>query len=249
MPTVTYVGNLNAPTEDSAITATQGTIEDPDNTPTTDLGSTTWIWSQADTHGGAYTPVHPLAPTFTPLQAHVGKFLQICVRFRDNANNDEERCLQIATAVANVDDAPVSLDNTIYIAPGTTFYRFKTTDFPFEDEDGDVLTALEILTLPANGTLETNGGRILQENLDVRLISGRGIQLEGNSIPTFAYRLPGTAMPDANYASFRFKVGAAPAGQTSGALLYSDNPATITFAIAPDALRLRLRLFLEGPLR
>ncbi len=250
VPAVTYAGSITAPTEDSPITAAQGTIEDPDNMPTTDLGSTTWIWSQADTHGGAYTLVHPLAPTFTPLQAHVGKFLQVCVRFRDSANNDEERCLQIAAAVANVDDRPVSLNHTIRIAAGTTRYRFKAADFPFTDEDdGDAFAeAIHIESLPANGTLEYSAVTLDDSLLSLSLgRNGLGPYVAHASFPSFVYNLPGTAMPNPNYASFRYRVstGESPTRLTQ----HSSNIATITFAIVPPAVRLRLRLFLEGPLR
>ena len=98
-----------AATEDAPITASQGTVEDPDNSPTSDLGTIAWQWSAAASEGGAYTDISgngAATDTFTPQQAHVGQFLQVCASFTDSTDTSEQRCLQMATAVANVNDAP-----------------------------------------------------------------------------------------------------------------------------------------------
>ena len=58
MPAVTYATGVTVPTEDSAITAAQGTIADTDG-----LGTLSWQWSQADANGGTYTPVQAVPPT------------------------------------------------------------------------------------------------------------------------------------------------------------------------------------------
>ncbi len=249
-PAVTYAGNISAPTEDFAITANKGNIEDPDNTPTTDLGSITWIWSQADTHGGAYTAVTgastgPVA-IFTPRQAHAGKFLQVCASFDDDDGNAEQRCLQIAAAVVDVDGRPVALNHTIHIPAGTARYRFKAADFPFEDEDGDsFLNSIYIESLPANGTLEYSATVLDDVILSLARNSnnGLGAHVDTDSFPSFVYNLPDTATPNPNYASFRYRVITGTLSRPQ----YSNNIATIT--LAPPAVRLRLRLFLEGPLR
>ncbi len=246
-PAVTYVGNINAPTEDSAITATEGAIADQDNTPPASIKRITWIWSQADTHGSTYSVVH-LARTFTPLQVHVGKFLQVCAAFADDANNAEQRCLRIATAVAPAADRPVALNHTIRIPAGTTRYRFKAADFPFIDEDDDAFAdSIYIESLPANGTLEYSATVLDDTLLTLARHSnnGLGVHVDTDSFPSFVYNLPDTAAPNPNYASFRYRVITGPLAHSQ----YSANIATITFAIAPPAMRLRLRLFLEGPLR
>ncbi len=233
MPAVTYASGITVPTEGSAITATQGTIEDPDNTPTTGLGSIQWIWSQADTNGGTYTPVH-LAATFTPLQAHVGKFLRICVSFRDNTNNDEERCLQIATAVA-ANDAPTSDDafvNALATATADSPYAFKIGDFPFMDEDtGAALTSITIVETIASGTGTLRDGSTAVAD---------GTTVMAANLSGLTYYPPANATPAANFASFTFTV-------SDGAADSADDY-TMTINLV-EHLRLRLRLFLEGPLR
>ena len=192
MPAVTYASSsITAPTEDSAITAAQGTIADTDG-----VGTLSWQWSQADTNGGTYTAIDMATnAAFTPLQAHVGMFLQVCASFMDMAStpNEEERCLQIATAVANVNDAPVGLPNTIYVPAGGN-YTFSVADFPFTDEDGDSLVIAGVGT-PTKGTFTFNGSPFATANTDFTLDRLAG---------AVGYRPPSDAGPMAGYATFEW---------------------------------------------
>ena len=150
MPAVAYADSNTAPTEDSAITASQGTIADPDVLPSP--FAPTWQWSAADTNGGTYTDITgngAATATFTPQQAQVGQFLQVCASFTDNATHSEQRCLQIADAVANVNDAPT----------GTPAWT---------NSAGEVVTALTedqtySVTATSNGGNDTTG-RVMDED-------------------------------------------------------------------------------------
>ena len=44
------------------------------------------------------------AAAFTPGDDEVGKFLQVCASFTDSGGSMEQRCHQIAAAVANIND-------------------------------------------------------------------------------------------------------------------------------------------------
>ena len=142
-PAVTYVTGVTAPTEDSAITASQGTIADPDNTPTTTVGTLSWQWGAADTNGGTYTAITSATnAAFTPGDDEVGKYLQVCASFTDTTSNAEQRCLQIATAVANINDKPLArnaiFDSTIAVrtvnvnASAANPYRLQGNRLPFQ---------------------------------------------------------------------------------------------------------------------
>ena len=215
MPAVTYVGSITAPTEDSAITAAQGTIADTDG-----LGTLSWQWSAATANGGTYTAIAMATnAAFTPLQAHVGMFLQVCASFMDMAStpNEEERCLQIATAVANVNDAPVAQNNTIYVPVGGS-YTFSADDFPFTDEDGHALFRIVIgSSVPAAGAFSLSGTTVSPSlsippaRLDARLLT---------------YTPPADATAAmAGYASFNFTV------RTGGSVFNVKSSATRTMTI------------------
>ncbi len=161
MPMVAYASGIAAPTEDSAITASQGGIEDPDNTPTTTVGTLAWQWSAADSNGGIYTDIVGAdRAAFTPGDDEVGKFLRVCASFTDSGGNDEQRCNQIATAVANINDRPMPTANFISVATTATSanpYVLPSTDFTFEDADNDMLASVTLNRVPNNGTLALNG--------------------------------------------------------------------------------------------
>ena len=149
-PAVTYASGITAPTEDSAITAAQGTIMDADGITTF---TPDWAWHEGDAADGDFMPIaSATAATFTPLQIHVGKFLRVCATFDDDASNEETRCWTASAAVANVNDAAVAKPNTIFVPVGGT-HTFSTDDFPFTDEDDDNLTSVRFLTAPAKGTI------------------------------------------------------------------------------------------------
>ncbi len=222
-PAVTYASG-NTPTEDSAITAAQGTIADPDG-----LGTLSWQWSAANTNGGTYTDIAGATnAAFTPGDDEVGKFLQVCASFMDMATtpNEEERCLQIATAVANVNDDPVALPNTISVPITGGYYILPFDDvFLFSDEDSNAtLERITLTTVPARGTLHAGSSRVLAPNT---VVSKAGLTTSG-PFRGLTYLLPDdVTAPMANYTSFDFRVRTVRAG-TFLDVGDSSNSATIT---------------------
>ena len=209
MPAVTYVTGITVPTEDSAITAAQGTIADTDG-----LGTLSWQWSQADANGGTYTDIAMATNTaFTPGDDEVGKFLQVCASFMDMATtpNSEERCLQIATAVANVSDRPTTSSNAVFVstaADADNPFVFKISDFPFADvDDGDMLGSVTISRLPSNGTMALDGTALT----DVPENPITAAQLTAGALTYYPASGqepsdPDDITPAARYAGFRFRV-------------------------------------------
>ncbi len=246
-PTVTAADSTNlatmGPNEDNQLTASRGMIDDPDTITTF---TPTWQWSQADAPASgvptasAYANIAgATAATFTPLQAHVGKFLRVCASFTDDANNREIRCWTSAAAVVNVQDDPIALDNIVFIPLGTTTYSFKASDFPFTDEDGDsFVNALFVQSAPALGELDYGIGVLTSARITAEIEdtpSGRGLGVGSIAFPTFVYRLPTPAptTPMANYASFDYRIvtGVTTASQRAS----DDNEGTITFALVSSA--------------
>ncbi len=89
------------PREDSPLTADIGTIEDDNGI--TDIAPA-WQWQQGDTADGSFANIAgATAATFTPMQAHVGKFLRVCGTFDDDAGNSETRCWTSVAAVLQAD--------------------------------------------------------------------------------------------------------------------------------------------------
>ncbi len=153
------IGPGIGPNEDSQLTATKGSITDPDGIATF---TPTWAWQQAVAPAsgapaaGDYSAIAgATASTFTPLQVHVGQFLRVCATFDDDAGNSETRCRGIGTVV-NVIDRPVGGDSNVNvpdIASSADPYLFTRADFPFSDEDGHALNGIYVVSAPARGTL------------------------------------------------------------------------------------------------
>ncbi len=174
MPAVAYASGIMVPTEDSAITANGGNgstaIADTDG-----LGTFSWQWSAADTNGGAYAAIAMATnAAFTPGDDEVGKFLQVCASFTDTASNAEQRCLQIATAVANVNDKPVSQNATVTVnanADADNPHPLRASDFPFTDADGDMLAGVIIHSQPSSGIMTLDDTDLTQSNTPTRTIT------------------------------------------------------------------------------
>ena len=138
MVTLAYAGELTAATEGSPITASHN-IMDGDGL----AADPTWQWRMAATADGQYSDIAAAtAAEFTPLQAHVGMFLQACLSFQDDSGVMGMECASTAMAVANVnDDAAVAEGESLlsYASPITA----ATEDSPItaitthiSDEDG-----------------------------------------------------------------------------------------------------------------
>ena len=214
MPAVAYAGQITAPTEDSVITASQGSVADPDNTPVTSLGTLSWQWSQADSNGGTYTNIAGATDdAFTPGDDQVDKYLQVCASFTDSGGSNEQRCLQIGTAVANINDKPTTRNNSVSVSTAASAanpYRFQAADFPFSDADDDMLAGIIInrLFVASTGTLALDGTALSPDNTPTEAITPA--QLAAGAL-TY-YPEPGQPPTDINdldnfrYYNFIFRV-------------------------------------------
>ena len=90
----------------------------------------------------------------------MGNALRVCASFTDDRGGMENLCLT-TMPVANVNDKPMATANSILVPAATDAddpYEFSAGDFTFtDDEDGDSLASVTIVTLPATGTLSLDG--------------------------------------------------------------------------------------------
>ena len=223
-PAVTYAAPITAPTEDSEITAARGDIADVDGIANF---APTWQWSQAAASGGDYADIaDATTAAFTPGDAQVGQFLRVCAAFTDDRGGNEEQCLALADAVANINDAPVATASEVRVFTSRTAaepHRFSADDFTFTDADDDMLASISLASLPATGTLRLG-----------EAAAAIGTTIAAADIPMLSYY----PQPDANaangYASFDFRLtddgadGADPTANTASA-----NSATLTINLVP----------------
>ncbi len=241
---------VEAPTyaEDAVLSARRDGIVEPNGI---DLRTLEWEWRSSAAMDGAFAAIPGvIGGSFTPRQAHVGLYIRVCVSFMDlHAMPETVTGLCSAAArVRNASDAPIPRDRTINVSADATMsrpFRFAVRDFPFDDEDGDNLASVEIASLPDAGTLRVGGA-------DATV----GQRVTAANIGAIAYWPAGGQRVQSGYAAFTFKV-TDDGDEPSGALDEDDRPiirntsaraATITINLV-EHLRLRLRLFLEGPLR
>ncbi len=257
-PTVTP-----AAAEDVELTASDTGITEPDGISTSTL---MWQWQSADVPADNanapadddYAPIagqtsSTFSTTFTPGDAESGRYLRVCVSFDDNDGNPEgPLCNAPAAVVINVNDAPMSLTNRIPVSTTATSadpYVFRPSDFPFEDADKDMLAEVSISSLDGPGTMSLNGVAI------ARATTVTAAQLEAGTLTYYPApnQLP-TKNPDnpmAAYSFFTFKVTDDGSDGASNRISANSSSLNIFLVLPerPSALKLRLRLFLEGPLR
>ncbi len=233
--------------EDTELTANTVGIMEPNGI---DQSTLRWQWqsapapvSGAPTESAYIDIATATAAAFTPLQAHVGLYIRVCVSFMDEYVPAAEYgpLCSAAARVRNVNDAPVAQNRTINVSADATMsepYTFAAADFSFADGDHDNLASVEIASLPSAGTLQINGA-------DAPV----GGIVPAANIGTITYWPAAEQDAQTGYATFDFKVtddGNDGNGNKTSAT------AAITINLAerlPQHLRLRLRLFLEGPLR
>ena len=150
------------------LTATVGTIADPDGLPDPFFasGTTTVQWIRVD--GGNETDIPSATDfTYTLVDADEGKTIKVkVVSFNDEpgfANgpltSDAYPSGGTVLPALSTNAAPTSADKTVG-TPEDTYtytYTFSSTDFPFTDTDGDSLSSVKIVSLPARGTLTLSG--------------------------------------------------------------------------------------------
>ncbi len=233
-PAVTATDSMaTAHNEDVELTASTGTVID-DNYIDTD--TLMWQWQQSATMAGTYENIDGSnAATFTPQQEHVDQYIRVCLRFTDGIGTVEGPLCSPGNIITAVNDAPTS-ENAFVDVPITATadepYVFKTSDFPFMDEeDGTTLGGVDIASTVASGKGE------------LRIGSGSAAlgNLPAGSINILTYYPPPNITATPNFATFTFKVT-----DVGGA---RSEIHRMTINLKSFDIRLRLRLFLEGPLR
>ncbi len=231
-PTVTAPMGNTVWDEDALHTATARGIRDPNGFSVTEV---TWQWQQAVVADGA-TPADSdyaniaadtatfLSTTFTPLQAHVGNYIRVCASFPDSiVPAVRERRCTAGNVIANVNDAPVAQNNTIFVPVGSS-YAFSAGDFPFTDEDDDALDGVVLQTIPANGALSRGSTALTGSQVP------RTVALD--DIGAISYTATGQN-PSAGYATFTFNV--VDAGNDGVSNKNSTNTAAMTIDLVPSA--------------
>ena len=215
--------------EDIQLTADTGTVRDPNGI---DGDSLQWQWQQAAASDGSFTDIAAATGVnFTPLQAHVGQWLRVCLSFTDEydeqdssatAGNEGPLC-STPIRVHNVNDAPTSTDAAVSVfstANAAAPYRFKVADFPFTDEDagqpsGGTLESVTIVSLPtAAGTFRFRDAAVTV-NTPVPVAE----------LDNLSWHPPDDTTVQDNYATFTFSV-------SDGALSSTQNY-TMTINIVP----------------
>ena len=172
------------------LTATMGTIADVEG-----LGTFTYQWIQVSS-GTDNIISGATASTYTLLPADEGKTIKVRFSFTDGENNAETRTSDTYPSVGAVlpaNTAPTSADKTV-TATEDTDYTFSSADFPFTDTDGDTLSSVKIVTLPASGTLKLNTTPVTANQ-----------SVTAANLGTLKYSPPANAH-GTDFASFTFKV-------------------------------------------
>ncbi len=237
---------------------TIGTIMDPNGAPS-GLSRLLHTWQQSAAQDGPYFDIPGVGGTanqernFAPTQAQAGMYVRVCITFDDRLGHEETVCTD-GGLIRNVSDAPTGGPSTVSVpnnADSARPHRFARGDFPITaDEDGDTINGIRIITTPTAGTL------VLVGDADTTIAADTPLSLA--QLDTLAYYPADGAPVGESYATFRYRVrdtGAdapsptqtnptpAPANEAT-----ADATLTINLVESTD-LFLRLRLFLEGPLR
>ncbi len=205
-----------------------------------------WQWYQAAAPASGTPAAADYAPidaaddaVFVPDQPQVGMYIRVCVFFMDSHATPASEGGTIAAPtlcsageqVTNANDAPTSTDTSVDVpisADADNPYIFKISDFPFMDQDeGAALDQIGIATTTKAGTFRYGGDPVVG-----------GIRVPADNLGGLTWYPPAGTAPTANYASFIFSVS--DGSRSSGNRHMSINL---------TGLRLRLRIFLEGPLR
>ena len=206
-PTVTATDGT-AYDEDVPLTASTPGISEPNGI---DEDSLEWQWQQSASEDTGYTDLADAASeNFTPLQAHVGQYIRVCVSFDDEfedpasgaaAPASEGPLCSAGVRITNVNDAPISDDSDIYVSTAATAadpYIFSIGDFPFTDEDeGASLASITLLSVPSLGTMELND-QVLENVV-------RTVEMADIASLSYYQEAGATEVQD-NYSSFRFMV-------------------------------------------
>ncbi len=246
--------------EDTPLQTALGNVSDLNGI---DSETLKWQWEQSATETGAYAAISGETTQFyQPMQEQVGQYIRVCVSFMDlhSPSGSEGPLCSASSRITAVSDWPVGGDSAVWVASTASSanpHRFVRGNFPFEDEDGDTINGIRIITPPERGTLLVVGDASVTIAADTELTLA---QLDALAYYPEADAAAGTA----GYATLAYRVldtGASSAStrlcrlDAGGFLCETINVSTnqaredATLTINLMGLSLRLRLFLEGPLR
>ena len=180
--------------------------------------SYTYQWIRVPTDNTEAPIPEATASTYTLVAADLGTTIKVRVSFTDDLNNPETLTSAATTAVSAANTPPSASDGTVTTNEDSA-HTFTASEFSFSDADGDTLSNVRIVTLPASGkgTLALSGTPVTANQV-----------VAATNIGTLAYTPPANAN-GTGYASFTFKVSD---GTAESAAAYTM---TITVTAVNDA--------------
>ena len=152
-PTITGTAQVG-----QTLTATVGDIADVDGLPDPFLtdANTSFQWIRVATDNSE-TDIGAMAGAYTLVADDQGTTIKVKVSFTGN-NGFAETRTSAATAAVSANNPPTSSNRTRSLNEDTE-HTFFASDFPFTDADGNSLSSVKILSLPATdkGTLTFSG--------------------------------------------------------------------------------------------
>jgi hypothetical protein len=201
-------------TEDQVLTADTSAISDADG-----LGAFGYQWLRNGAAIGGAT-----AGTYTLGDADAGAQISVQVVFIDGGGTTESLTSAVTAAVVNVNDAPSGADNAVTTLQDTA-YVFALGDFGFADpgdSPANVLLGIQVLTVPALGTLTDNGTPV-----------AAGQHVSAASIAAGLLRFaPAAGTAGTAYGSFSFTVQD-DGGVANGGVDRDPTARTMTIDVAP----------------
>ena len=181
--------------------------------------SYTYQWIRVATDNTETNISGATASTYTPVAADQGKTIKVKVSFTDDASNPETLTSAATAAVSAAPNTPPSASDGTVTTNEDSAHTFAASEFSFSDADGDTLSNVRIVTLPASGkgTLALSGTSVTANQV-----------VPATNIGDLAYTPPANAN-GTGYASFTFKVSD---GTAESAAAYTM---TITVTAVNDA--------------
>ena len=187
-PTITGTAQVG-----QTLTAVTTAIMDDDGLTTPGY---TYQWIRVATDTTETNIATATASTYTLVTDDLGKTIKVKVSFTDDASNAETLTSAATSVVAAAPNAPPTASNATVMTNEDTAHTFTASEFSFSDTDGDTLSNVRIVTLPASGkgTLALSGTPVTANQV-----------VAATAIGDLAYTPPANAN-GAAYASFTFKV-------------------------------------------
>ena len=210
-PTITGTAQVG-----QTLTAGTTTIMDADGLTNV---SYTYQWIRVATDNTETNIASATASTHTLVAADLGTTVKVRVSFTDDASNAETLTSTATVAVAAAANTLPSASNGTVTTNEDSAHTFTASEFNFSDADGDTLSNVKIVTLPASGkgTLALSGTPVTANQV-----------VAATNIGTLAYTPPENAN-GTGYASFTFKVSDGTAESAA------DYTMTITVTAVNDA--------------